>query len=567
MSDKNFIDIYKEIIYYFKGMNNKIFSCVLMILCVLLSSCSTNNRKLAKKIDNILSDSPDAIEAILEKLEYSDIIFVATSQSHYLLNDTILLSSNLQLLYNAGVRYFFVEGAIIDSYKYGWTKEKDPAYPYYPWDYAGIRYGAFDLFHEIYKLNTDKNEQDKIKIIGLQTDMENAIPGTVSDIDRYNYRDEYMANIAINAIDNAKQGEKILINAGSDHGSKEIFSNVFGGRESWKPLGSYLYEKYKDRFLSLHYITLDENIQLSNDSVSNIIFKSDDKLINSNEWKNISNTPKLVTAANAKNLSKLFSRLRLDRQSNSNFDGFIVDKSGIMGIMFGYTLFDTDILNIFIEQTGKLDKEISLLKEEGRLENKNADIYYKISYMIKYVYYLKLYFGDNFPYNFWNPEMPLNEAITILGDNIPEGSKPENKMVFSPPSMETLMRYHDYSYHFKSMNDYYWAFKLPASIKIKIERPKINKMKELFPYELWTEYWYAKMYMKGNKYKKAYEYLQIILNDPLIYSMQIYPEVLEMAIQCAEKLKLDEQANTYKNQKTSLWNEYSINVSIFYLFN
>jgi len=75
------------------------------------------------------------------------------------------------------------------------------------------------------------------------------------------------------------------------------------------------------------------------------------------------------------------------------------------------------------------------------------------------------------------------------------------------------------------------------------------------------------MYMKGNRLKKAYEYLQIILNDPLVYSMQIYPEVLEMTIQCAEKLGFDEQAITYKNQKTSLWNEYSIDVGIFYLFN
>jgi len=59
-----------------------------------------------------------------------------------------------------------------------------------------------------------------------------------------------MANIAINAIDNAKHGEKILVFAGSDHGSKNIFPNAFGGKESWKPLGAYLYEKYKDRFFS-----------------------------------------------------------------------------------------------------------------------------------------------------------------------------------------------------------------------------------------------------------------------------------------------------------------------------
>ena len=84
-------------------MKNKRFPCVLIILCILLfSSCSTN-KKLTKEINKILPNSPNAIEAILEKLKNSDIIFVATGQSHYLLNDTIFLSSNLQLLYNAGV--------------------------------------------------------------------------------------------------------------------------------------------------------------------------------------------------------------------------------------------------------------------------------------------------------------------------------------------------------------------------------------------------------------------------------------------------------------------------------
>jgi hypothetical protein len=72
--------------------------------------------------------------------------------------------------------------------------------------------------------------------------------------------------------------------------------------------------------------------------------------------------------------------------------------------------------------------------------------------------------------------------------------------------------------------------------------------------------------MKGNKHEKAYGYLQIIKNNPLVYSMQIYPEVLEMTIQCAEKLGFNEQANNYRNQKASLWNEYSIDISIFNLF-
>jgi len=151
--------------------------------------------------------------------------------------------------------------------------------------------------------------------------------------------------------------------------------------------------------------------------------------------------------------------------------------------MFGYTLFDTDILKIFIERTKELDKEISLLKGENLLENITPDTYWDISYMIKYVYYLKLNFGDNFPYNFWNPKMPLSEAITILKNNILEASKPEDKIVFHLPSMQTLRDYHDLVITLRQ-NDDYWAFKFPVSIKISNEQPNIIKMKTLFPYEL-----------------------------------------------------------------------------------
>jgi predicted Zn-dependent protease len=168
-----------------------------------------------------------------------------------------------------------------------------------------------------------------------------------------------------------------------------------------------------------------------------------------------------------------------------------------------------------------------------------------------------------------NPEIPLNEALSKLETNIFDGTDINGKIVFSLPSMDNIRSYHDYIYYFNSINENtFWDSSVHGNIarQIKMAEPYLKKAHELFPYELWVEYWYAKMYLKDNNYKKTYEYLQIILNNPLVYSMQFYPDILDMAIQCTEKRGFNEQANLYRNQKTSLRNEYSIDVSFFHLF-
>jgi predicted Zn-dependent protease len=169
---------------------------------------------------------------------------------------------------------------------------------------------------------------------------------------------------------------------------------------------------------------------------------------------------------------------------------------------------------------------------------------------------------------FWNPQMPLKEALSELETALfSTGVNPQDKMAFLPPSMDAIRNYHEYMIYFKTYDDNFWDSSLHGNIKkqMNIAKPFIRKAHELFPYELWSVYWYAKMYMKANNHKKSYEYLQIILNNSLVYSMQIYPEILEMALKCAEELNLYENANEYRRQKSALNNEYSIDVNLFSL--
>jgi len=508
-----------------------------------------NNKKIADQTSAILAESPGALETVIKTFQKADIVFIGGS-SHQLLNDKLFLNQNLQRFYDAGVRYILAEGGMDESPVYSdeWLLKK--AYLlFFPWEYVGVRYGASDLRNEIYKLNIGKSNEEKIKLVGLESGRQNFTPETYEYFKVANYRDEYMAKIAMSFIDNARQGDKFLVIGGGLHGITKTVSD--GGSNSWKPLGAYLKEKYRDNYFSLCYITLDENIKGHNQY---------QKLLNSNEWRDVSNNPKFVTPSNAEKLSELFPLLH-----ESGFDSYIIDKDGIKGIMYSYALFDPDVLLEIIEQTKQYNANIAILAKENRLDYGDPDIYNAVKNLLINVYYLKLYFGGHFPYRFWNPQTPLKQALSTLESAVYAGVSPRDKMAFPSPSMDTLRDYHECMYYFITYDDKFWEPALHGNIKkqMSIAEPFMKKAKELFPYELWTDYWYVKMYTNDNNHKKAYEYLKTILDNPLIYSMQIYPEILELALQCAEKFNLREQANRYANQRAALYNEYSIDVNRF----
>ena len=454
------------------------------------------------------------------------------------------------------------EGGIDDGpiYSDDWLQKK-AIMLFYPWDYVGVRYGATDIRNNAYLINIGKQEAEKIKYIGLESIRQDFIPGTYKQADVQNYRDEYMANTAFMFIDNSREDEKFLVIAGGAHGITEVvkdpFYPLFGS--SWKPLGAYLKEKYQDDFVSLYYITLDE--KLDRDSY-NALFEF-------NEWQSITNEPKYITKTQA----KLFDKL-LPISYEKGFDGYIVDKSGILGIMYSYALNDIEVLTEVVEQTEQYNNSILILKNEGPFEYSDSEVWYSISTMLKNIYYLKLFYGDSFPYNFWNPQITLIEALAILKSNIlVDGEITEDEINFPLPSMQTLRQYHEDIEAFVSLSYYniklniYERFKFGNTKRIfERNEPSMRKAQELFPYELWTDYWYAKMFVELKEFEMAYNHIRIMMDNPLIFSMFIYPEVLELAEQTAKGLGDYVDALDYKIQKEKLSNEFLIDVSYFTLF-
>jgi hypothetical protein len=211
-----------------------------------------------------------------------------------------------------------------------------------------------------------------------------------------------MANMAFKYIDNAESGEKFLVGGGTYHGGTERIGPN-SDPEAGKPLGVYLKEKYQDRYISLNYFTLDEGIKMR---------ESYQDMFQSAEWRAIPDTPKLLPFT-----EQLIDKLRelLEIEGEGVVDGLIVDKSGVLGIMYSYALFYPEVLREIVAQTMRYEAEIALLSGESRLDyHENADLYYSIRNLFVNVYYLCLFYGDYFPYDFWNPQMPLREALARL---------------------------------------------------------------------------------------------------------------------------------------------------------
>ncbi|MCL2066933.1 MAG: hypothetical protein FWG99_05670 [Treponema sp.] len=345
-------------------MKIKGFIFVLFLIIIITSCGSSNIKNTISEISGIMSESSDALEVVLEKLQEADIIFIGGA-SHLLLNEKLFLNSSLQLLYDAGVRYIFAEGGIENGpiYTDEWLLKK-AVLLFYPWEYVGVRYGVDDLRNEIFLLNSNKKERDKIKYIGLESGREDFISGAYDPVMLNNYRDEYMAKIAFHFIDNAAPGEKFIVIGGGLHGSTKIIPDAFGSSDTWTPLGVYLKEKYEDNYLSLCYITLDENIA-DDDS-----YKA---MLNSKEWEDITNMPKFITALKTEKLHEIIPVLY-----SPGFDGYIVDKNGIKGIMYSYALFDPSVLTEVIALTKKYDENIFNLSEQNILNYNDPEIYYTI---------------------------------------------------------------------------------------------------------------------------------------------------------------------------------------------
>ena len=256
--------------------------------------------------------SDNALDAIINELQYKKII--AIGEHHDRVNEELFLADNIQALYNAGVRYIFLEGGTPLNEGYLFLM-------FYPWMYSGWRYESNALYQAITDFNKNLRSEDKIEIISPE---KNA-PDNITDPRQFwQYRDTSAAETIIEIMDNVSNETKAIIIYGDAHTVTypyKYFHPGFRVNIDWQPLGCLLRNHYGNNFLSINYVTVNDTDPI----IRQKYLLNESKLVFN---KNISftNIPFL------KNMLKIFPAWTFYNRHEGN----IIESESIQGTYYQY---------------------------------------------------------------------------------------------------------------------------------------------------------------------------------------------------------------------------------------
>ena len=506
-------------------------------LCIFLLSCRTTGEttgSVSRKdpgpddVFNIIMQAPDADDYIVELIKTNKVVFLP--ENHSIVNPILFLSDNLNKFYNAGMRYLFLEGgmpAVPDSENYSF-------YMFYPWSHVGWKYESVLLAQRVKELNESVPESEKLRLIYAEADGDNPHPSDIEQMPAFiNNRDVIASDCIISVMDRADSEEKALIFYGGAHGSKNTYTDY--RRDNippfdWKPLGAYLSTHYTDSFVSL-----------SNNHLS-MIFQRD--YFTEAQWNALSGTEKIAE-------TDFFSNI-FDCLPNPNYDYILLDYAGVYGTNYQYMPTDENLRFIFTRL-----KEFENSHETSISGNSFLRFHNRGQYLLC-IYYLKLFFGDNFNYSFWNPENTLDQALKNLeAYAFAPGIRPFEKISIEMPSEDDVREYH-------SLMRQSGINRFIVSGDKGVLDPVIMNMEiaeTIFSEDIWPLYWMAFAETVQENYAEALKYWRLLLQEPLSKCMENLPEVYQMASECALKNGLTAQAESYSAEAESLWNEHNLDTS------
>jgi hypothetical protein len=334
-------------------LNRLVLSASFFISFSFLSCGMIANNEISNAYNN---KSINSIDGVVQELKSKKVIFM--NEDHTGLNEEIFLAANIPALYNAGLRYLFFEGGPLLSDgndEYTW-------FPiFYPWREAGRRYESRTLYDTISGFNTGLSDDDKIKIVYPESSIVNFATDKQTDL---NFRDAMAAENIINIMDAEEDDIKGIICYGEAHGSIQIKRSNGTVRV---PLGYILKEYYGEYFSGYLLISGTDFTRTRVTKWDDIV--SDSRFISSNDInKNI------VSYVN--------------RTSTVFVDGYIFEKNMVYGSFYQYHP-DPSIIKYLYNRV-LIEKPVN-----GAGDNLNYE-----SQFIKALYYLKLYFGDLFEYDY-----------------------------------------------------------------------------------------------------------------------------------------------------------------------
>jgi tetratricopeptide (TPR) repeat protein len=180
------------------------------------------------------------------------------------------------------------------------------------------------------------------------------------------------------------------------------------------------------------------------------------------------------------------------------------------------------------------------------------------------IYYLKMYYGNAFEYNFWRKtdegELPLVEAVKRLQSNVFYDGNPAEHIKFSYSS-DQIRLYSKYMFYSN----------IEGLLELKNEFRKTEDVirycleaQTTFPEDIWPLYWIAYTQTKLERYAEALISFEKLFAHNLSYCMEILPLAYEHAAICAKQTNNEELYRYYDSMAAGLHNEHSIDVAGYY---
>lgn len=406
-----------------------------------------------------LQKSKNAHEQILEAIQFKKIIFI--SETHTTVFPILYMTQNMEKLYEAGVRYLFLEEdgdgfSFTDGNYDNYKIQIVPQWCTYAWKYE---YHLMEK--EIARIN-QLHPEDPINVIFPEDGV--VWPEDMNDgVAVLNARDEQAHKTIIEIMDAAKPEDKAIIFYGDGHGCKIPHDYVYGSEELWYPSGYYLNKYYGDQYAVF------DIWHLRNNDYTKVKYGKDSNF-------------------------KVLDEKYLSEKDLSAFDYFCVTDQRIYGITYPYISTDENIKAVYdIVRNFKNDKTDPLYDFDV------VEFVFAISF-------LKYYFGDLFPFSY--EKNNLKEALNILDEKVfHRGQTPSSLCVDLPAfTMTEWERYAEYLFSYMWLEDY-----LFNNIDTKKMQKKaagyviynMNHAVKMNPCDIWPKYWLA--YFKTEKAKISHK--------------------------------------------------------------
>jgi hypothetical protein len=508
------------------------------------------------------SNSKSVIDVILKELQNSKII--AIGENHNIINEELFIADNIQALYNAGVRYIFTESSS-DSTALP-TGETYWFPMFYPWMAAGWRFEEIALYQAVSDFNNTLPADDKIQVLCFES-----VPDSITDFaQRWNMRDSSSAEGIIKTMDTASDETKAIIYYGAAHTTTDVYKQISipsfsDSKFEWLPLGYLLKNHYGNDFQSYLYDA----------------YHDKDFIISS---KYQLNEPRIVLVKNIPiaNIPLLKDGLALfasNAEYDIGFDGYIVDLKPMYSSFYQYNPTNENLSFIFktVEDYALKSRPdnnyIPFEPEENIIrglkfyfENVSKNYDYTspdTTYFVQAdpqggfmlgLYYLKLYFGDKFDYNFWKTgtSKSLFSALTELKDYAFANNDP-SEYVQTNFDRDTVILYHEYMF----LSNIIFFNEQRKTAKY-IQESYLLEAREIFPEDLWPLYWLGFVATEKEQWEKGLTYFQELFSYDLAFSMESLPLAYQKAALCAVKTGKSMVAEEYNSMASAIYNEYNI---------